>query len=208
MSTKQRETFFTVIVCTSLVGLMGLGLALSNTQEVSASPVLPPRFTPVPGAPSSNGSDVSYITARINCGEGCEIDSSWQPLYTVVQWQDNDGVWHDVQGWQSQLLVQEEKPAIQTWAVAPSHFGRGPFRWLILDHEMHEVLGVSTNFFLPQMSHTSVSVEINLMSSVALLPVTGDPQFPMTLAITGLLFISALIVAAYRMRKVGGVTIT
>jgi hypothetical protein len=207
MSTKQRETFFTVIVFTSLIGLTGLGLALSNPHVVSASPGLPPRFTPVPGAPSSDGSDVSYITAWINCGEGCEIDSSWQPLYTVVQWQDNDGVWHDVQGWQSQLLVPEEQPAVQTWAVAPSHFGRGPFRWLVFDREMREVLGVSTTFYLPQTPNTAVSVEIDLVSSFALLPVTGDPQFPMTLAIAGLLFISALVVAAYRTRKVGDVRI-
>ena len=65
-------------------------------------------------------------------------------LRAVVQWQSGDGVWHDVDGWRSELSGE---PVI--WWTAPGDFGKGPFRWAAYAANGAEPRFVSEAFRLP-----------------------------------------------------------
>ena len=65
-------------------------------------------------------------------------------LRAVVQWQSGDGVWHDVDGWRSELSGE---PVI--WWTAPGDFGKGPFRWAAYAAGSTEPRFVSEAFRLP-----------------------------------------------------------
>jgi hypothetical protein len=47
--------------------------------------------------------------------------------WSVVQWQDSVGNWHDVEGWRGTLDSQ----GVIRWWVDAKDFGTGPFRWVI-----------------------------------------------------------------------------
>jgi hypothetical protein len=47
--------------------------------------------------------------------------------WSVVQWQDINGNWHDVEGWRGTL----DSNGYIRWWVAAKDFGTGPFRWVI-----------------------------------------------------------------------------
>lgn len=65
-------------------------------------------------------------------------------LWTVVEWQGADGVWHPVAGWQGMLVAGRQR-----WAVFERNFGQGPFRWVVYGAVDGEVRGVSATFMLP-----------------------------------------------------------
>ena len=65
--------------------------------------------------------------------------------YTVVQWLDALGGWHDVQGWRGRLDEYDRK----LWVVERKDFGTGPFRWALYDDPGSELLATSESFFLP-----------------------------------------------------------
>jgi hypothetical protein len=66
-------------------------------------------------------------------------------VWTVVQWRDALGEWHDVEGWQAMLDDADSK----RWWVAPKDFGAGPFRWQVLTAPAGEMLLLSEVFMLP-----------------------------------------------------------
>jgi hypothetical protein len=93
----------------------------------------------------------------------------WQDLWTKIQWQDPLGDWYDVESddgtmaWQGTLdYVDEESKAWKVWWVDPPDYGRGPFRWLILDHEGGEVLVTTETFYLPSTNNIHVIVEATI----------------------------------------------
>lgn len=65
--------------------------------------------------------------------------------WTQVQWQGTDGAWHNVDGWKGFTTNGYAR-----WFVAPSHFGRGPFHWIVSDEIGSQELAVSNQFYLPQ----------------------------------------------------------
>jgi hypothetical protein len=74
-----------------------------------------------------------------------EIALSTSPgAYTVVQWRDAAGNWHDVPGWRAHA-----PSGAVVWAVEAKDFGAGPFRWVSYTGEGGSVLGVSQSFMLP-----------------------------------------------------------
>ena len=75
--------------------------------------------------------------------------------WTVVQWQDANGEWHDVEGWRSQLTN-----GYVGWWVAPANFASGPFRWLLLDAPDGETLVVSESFYLPGFVNETILIEL------------------------------------------------
>jgi hypothetical protein len=68
---------------------------------IRAEPALPSRSTPTPIRPSGEGKQEREVE------EGAYIELGIQDLlsgaWTVVQWQDTAGNWHDVEGWQGWL---------------------------------------------------------------------------------------------------------
>lgn len=64
--------------------------------------------------------------------------------WTVVQWQDADGTWQNVDGWRGQANGDV------TWWVAEKDFGSGPFRWAIYAGQDQTKVSVSVVFNLPE----------------------------------------------------------
>ena len=128
-----------------LVIVTGLQIILFESAPTAAA--LPPRPTAVPTPNPPKRIEGGFIELQATGEVAAD-------LWTVVQWQDDDGNWHDVTGWQGGLDEQN----IKLWWVAEEHLGDGPFRWLItLDAEM---LAVSESFFLPAHHGQKINVPI------------------------------------------------
>ncbi len=91
----------------------------------------------------------------------------WQELWTVVQWRDEWGRWHTVEGWQGGLngvtrtadgLVAGQ----QWWWVDGVDLGKGPFRWLVFRHRGGPQIGASELFYLPDRPGQVVPIEVVL----------------------------------------------
>jgi hypothetical protein len=65
-----------------------------------------------------------------------------------VQWQELNGVWHDVEGWQGTMSVDDNGLQFTQWTVLSENFGQGPFRWVVTEPG-GSVWGVSPSFTLP-----------------------------------------------------------
>ena len=116
-----------------------------------------PRRNPPPAQQPANSND------RDNdgpVGAYIELQTQSVPLeaWTVIQWQDTAGTWHDVAGWQGTL----EPVGNKRWWVAAKDFGRGPFRWLVRQGQTGHKLTVSTPFNLPTTAYEIVLRQISL----------------------------------------------
>jgi hypothetical protein len=78
-----------------------------------------------------------------------------------VQWRDETGAWHNVEGWQGQLATSAEtgEPFIQ-WGVHSKDYGRGPFRWVISHPQTEAVIATSPRFFLPTGDGANLSMSV------------------------------------------------
>lgn len=101
-------------------------------RTTMAAPDLPPRptLTPTP----------ENLTRILLVG-GAAYEGGW----TIVQWQDKQGNWHDVDGWQGHV-----RNGWIRWRVAPKDWGTGPFRWLVYDQKGGTLLAATTSFTLPR----------------------------------------------------------
>ncbi len=97
------------------------GLAVWPARVVMADSGLPDRNPPPATAPDSGTDDNSPDGAAIAL-------TAWPPgSMSVVQWQDINGNWQDVDGWRGAL----DSGGHIRWWVAPKDFGSGPFRWVV-----------------------------------------------------------------------------
>jgi hypothetical protein len=134
----------------AISGALMLVLLLPSLTLVAPS-VLPPRSTPSPGAPTQRKPPTgAYIVLHMT--------SAPAEVWTVVQWQDALGDWHDVEGWQGTLDNSYSK----LWWVAKKDFATGPFRWAIHKNRDGRLLAVSEPFHLPDTLNETVLVEISL----------------------------------------------
>lgn len=118
-------------------------LTPAETQAAPNMGGLPPRTTPGPqptpepittptspdGGSDSGSGDApgSVIELRVAVN-----GSDWQRLWTVVQWQDALGEWHDVTGWQGiPDDVLKTGYIVKLWWVEKRDTNTGPFRWLV-----------------------------------------------------------------------------
>ena len=123
--------------------LVVVGLMAIATPANSAG--LPPRPKP---QPIIVGAYIKLIMEMAPAG-----------AWTMVQWQNNLGGWHDVEGWQGTL---DDTISILWW-VAPRDYDTGPFRWPIFDtDELDETLGISDSFDPPESDRELVEVEIRI----------------------------------------------
>ena len=152
----------------SILVLMTGGLALLLTAAilvaVGASPAraddLPPRPTAVPTAtPAPDDGDAgslpygATITLRVTDAPA----TAW----TIVQWQDALGGWHDVDGWRGRLDDGDGDEKI--WWVAPKDFATGPFRWQVYAQRDGALVASSDSFTLPAHTGATLLVEVDAM---------------------------------------------
>jgi hypothetical protein len=123
------------------------------TVEPTPAPTEPPADTPS----GSSRVESSQIVLKVDVWELEAIDS-WRALWTVVQWQDGLGRWHDVTGWRGHLDALDGVTGIKRWWVLEDEFGEGPFRWLVLSGPEGEVLAATEPFSLPSLPDSVVTV--------------------------------------------------
>ncbi len=102
--------------------------------------------TPVGGAPPAR--EGAEIELRIQLAP--ELAITADRLWTVVQWQDGLGSWHDVEGWQGPCQRDGSGLPYRAWSVGPKDLGTGPFRWLVRDGRGGKELAASVPFHVPR----------------------------------------------------------
>ena len=138
----------------------------SLTQPALALPPRPePTLTPSPTPPTQPRPQVvgGFIELKVSFGATwSSANLEWQDLWTVVQWQDTIGDWHDVEGWQGTLDAVKDKMGTKRWWVAPPELGKGPLRWIIYQSQDGPLLTTSDPFHLPAAENETVSLEVTL----------------------------------------------
>lgn len=147
---KHQTTLFVMVAG---LMLLSLGLILAQPTPLQAQgdpfPTATPLGTPPPTA----------VPTPLPVGGTLILQVYHAPAnsWSVVQWQDANGGWHDVSGWQSQLTH-----GYVGWWVAPEDYGTGPFRWLLLDGAGGQQLGASESFHLPGYTKSVTLIELAL----------------------------------------------
>jgi len=110
---------------------------------------VPPHPMPEPTLAPSSGPD-AQIELRVEFAQ--EKAGRWQETWTVVQWQDPAGQWHDVEGWRGTLDDIAGLTGSKLWWVGRADLGRGPFRWRVYDRFGGKLAATSLAFRLPDVS--------------------------------------------------------
>jgi len=140
----KRSRFVWILILTGVVlSVVWLGGPLPAVA-------LPPRPEPQPAATPSPKPVGGAIELR--------VAPAGRALWTVVQWQDSLGGWHDVEGWQGMLDGSDDK----TWWVHRADFGKGPFRWAMYQGVGGEWVATSEGFYLPRFAGDVVRVQVSL----------------------------------------------
>ena len=116
-------------------------------SQAQVDPLLPPRPTPEPVAATSTSQGATIILS-IPVADGASIDSD---DWALVQWQDNQGDWHNVAGWQGNLAYDASTKSWEViWWVARANLGEKSFRWVIYSDEGRaKRVATSETFDLP-----------------------------------------------------------
>jgi len=134
-----------------IFGSLAIALLVSLlwvTPSVAAPQALPPRPTPKPLDTPPEGGIIKLVTSSA-------VD---QEMWTVIQWKDGFGVWHDVDGWRGSFYAA----GMVVWYVGPENLNTGPFRWLVFESQDGGLLATSEDFDLPAFGGQMVTVEISL----------------------------------------------
>lgn len=136
--------------------ILNLLPVLYPTVTIAAPPILPPRpeddlLPPRPEDDAKEDDQDQTDDSDEEAGAYLELQVQAAPpaAWSIVQWQDNTGNWHKVEGWQGTLDPQ----GIRRWWVAPKDFNTGPFRWLLTAGPQGEQLAASQPFTLPAFPH-------------------------------------------------------
>jgi hypothetical protein len=105
-----------------IIGLLLVGLGLV------AAPVLAAGGLPDRNPPPANKSNNDDSGSGGPAGAAIELVAPAHPgAWSVVQWQDINGNWQDVDGWRGSL----NEAGSRRWWVAAKDLGTGPFRWVV-----------------------------------------------------------------------------
>lgn len=187
------------VVC--LVGLLAAPPLLVRADDPPSRPLaatraLPPREpTPMPilpGRPARASSDHpsssrpsdegAAIELRVQFLAGSPPSVEWREgLWTMVQWQDGLGEWHDVHGWRAKLDQVQGDEGEKVWYLAEDRFGEGPFSWAIYPDPEGEFIAQSAPFYMPKNTGETRQVKV----SVGPLPVTAPTSTKSSLPPTG-----------------------
>jgi len=125
--------------------VIGLAFVLLMALSPVAMAGLPPRptATPIPASKSDS-----------RAPQGAHIVLITQPgQWTVVQWQDVNGDWQDVEGWRGTA----DGGRVEWW-VAQKDFGTGPFRWAVGQSADGGITSASEPFHLPAAPNETLTV--------------------------------------------------
>ncbi len=143
-----------LLACAALVWL---------AQTVSAAPQVPLSRTPVSGTGTATSvSATATAPVGSNLGVGLirlKVSEAPATAWTMVQWQDGLGGWHDVESWQGDVDDGQK-----LWAVLEKNFGQGPFRWVVYEKRGGKVWGTSEPFDLPEAAGQQVMVTLDSTS--------------------------------------------
>ncbi len=135
------------------LGVLAAGVLWSTNVPTSAAhDELPPRPKPIQDDEPNDGQ-----SAWIQLWPTPVLPKLW----TVVQWVDGQGAWHDVEGWRGYL----NHPTYISWRVLQSEFGKGPFRWVTYDKADGTVLAISETFHLPTNNGEIRKINVPLPNS-------------------------------------------
>jgi hypothetical protein len=149
-----RQIRFIIAIGLLVTAALFLGV-LSDTPSASAAPPPRPTLTPTPLAATSPGNPIgSYIELR--------LPTDNINLWTVVQWQDSQGGWHDVENWRGILDDINQHQGEKVWWVYLRDYGKGLFRWQVSQNPGGKVLVTSHTFNLPGSANQHVIVEVTL----------------------------------------------
>jgi len=128
---------------------MGAGAALAGLclwaslwlSSGTAAAADAPERTPVAGT------QVVQVGGAISGVAAIELQAPGAPAsaWTVVQWGDPLGGWHDVEGWRGDLDEGQQK----VWWVLSKDYNTGPFRWVVYAKRDGPVWSISPAFTLP-----------------------------------------------------------
>jgi hypothetical protein len=146
MSSPKKVVFYLVI---TLLAFGLVTLARLGSRPVQAGG-LPPRDTPTPQLVHEGKHDKAGPPA----GAYIELIAPAMPVgaWAVVQWQDSNRGWHDVEGWQGEVATSSR------WWIHPKDFGTGPFRWVVMTRSDGLLWAVSASFNLPSLPSQTVQV--------------------------------------------------
>ena len=140
MNPQTKKTTIAVVTVAVLI-LLGFFFVAPLTV-IEAGPTLPPREpTATPQAQKDDDGDRKPVGAYIL------LQNAPVGAWSVVQWQDINGDWQTVEGWQGAVNAHGEK----MWWVAQKDFGSGPFRWQVGN-------GASQPFTLPAEAGQTVTI--------------------------------------------------
>ena len=135
--------------------------------QPSATPTPPlPTWTPGPApVKTPQGASLPFVgwgggAIELRVRFGPAALKRWSEVWTVVQWQDTGGGWHDVEGWRGALDEIVGAEGRKIWWVYRQDLGKGPFRWLVYDRAGGKLLATSQSFNLPGISGQTVKVQV------------------------------------------------
>ncbi len=131
---KRPYSPWSLLVTAVIVVGVAAGWVTAAQAQTDSPAGRPPVFTATP-----EPTRVSLSAIRLS-GAGAPA-TAW----TVMQWQDGLGGWHDVEGWRGEF----DPDGFKTWRFPEQHFGTGPFRWQVFDRRGGDLWGVSQPFRLP-----------------------------------------------------------
>jgi len=162
----NRVLVFAGLCVTLVIVLLPLA-AQAAPAAIPPVPTRPPTPTPTPIASASAQAappDGSRIELRVKFSDTWpEVGMQWQDLWTVVQWRDDRGYWHNVEGWQGTLDEVQDGVGEKVWWVAEADLGKGPFRWLVYQERDGRLLVASDSFYLPSDVGRVALVEVAVL---------------------------------------------
>ncbi len=178
---RNQVAVHTALVVLSIATVAAV-LFLSPMEPVQADPPWRPSLTPDPTAvpplqPTPNPTS-QFVTEEKPDGALIELwaefpsdwpwhEIHWQDLWTVVQWQNDEGEWRNVIEWQGTLdhvTIDEDGLVVgyKRWWVDQADLGKSIFRWRVYHGRAGQVLVTSDLFRLPSTKVTIRRVDVLL----------------------------------------------
>ena len=152
MTNKKQMPVFWLFLTVILVGVVTLVWWPVPSQAGSD---LPDRNTPTPTRPSHDDDDDDGSSSPVGAYIELHAQGPVAGVWSVVQWQDANGDWQTVEGWQGTL-----NNGTRRWWVAAKDFGKGPFRWAIFNAPGGSLIAAGDSFNLPSQPNQVVYVSV------------------------------------------------
>lgn len=154
----MKSYCFTAVV---LCGLFGLFFYSPVSGQTDSD--LPPRPIPPAEPASIEPVEPAPENERLPKNEGAKIVLHLPAeayTWTLVQWQDAAGRWHNVDGWRGYPTWDEQNQKwVVEWWIARENFSEGPFRWIgTADETQQRRLFTTATFILPEQTGQIVYV--------------------------------------------------